>query len=448
MSRAVQWRSVTTLVLVLMLGLVVRVGTQSQEVAGEAATTDDQTTVFRSGVTLVTTDVIVRDRNGVFQADLTSDDFQVFEDDLPQDVASLVLVHGGRVFNQLLPPPPPQEGIILPPTRARNNTAGRIFVIFVDDLHIVTRDTPRMREIFEDMADNLIHEGDLFAIVSTGPSSIRVDMTYDRSRLYATTDRIMGDGFSPNELIKFVAPGARGPSELSFRAHTAFKTAREIIGMLEQIPNRRKVFIYFSGGYDFNPFEHERIFGQSLLYSDMRNSGDWGRMFGRENVALTTLGIEDPLLDPFELISRQGAVFADFELAMEIMELAAVANRANVSFYTVDPRGLMHGPDPDYTGGTEWFNDWQFTTQNSLRSLAELTGGKAIVNRNDFDEAFQEIDAETSDYYVIGFYSSNPDPTFRTRRLRVEVNRDGIDVKHRTHYTYARANENTGAPRP
>ena len=276
MSRAVQWRSVTTLVLVLMLGLVVRVGTQSQEVAGEAATTDDQTTVFRSGVTLVTTDVIVRDRNGVFQADLTRDDFQVFEDGLPQDVASLVLVHGGRVFNQLLPPPPPQEGIILPPTRARNNTAGRIFVIFVDDLHIVTRDTPRMREVFEDMADNLIHEGDLFAIVSTGPSSIRVDMTYARSRLYATTDRIMGDGFSPNELIKFVAPGASGPSELSFRAHTAFKTAREIIGMLEQIPNRRKAFIYFSGGYDFNPFEHERIFGQSLLYSDMRNSGDWG----------------------------------------------------------------------------------------------------------------------------------------------------------------------------
>ena len=103
-----------------------------------------------------------------------------------------------------------------------------------------------MREVFSQVADNLIHEGDLFAIVSTGPSSIRVDMTYDRSRLAQTTDLITGDGFSPNELIQTVAPGSRGPAELNWRAHTAFKTAQEIIKALEDIPNRRKSFIYFS----------------------------------------------------------------------------------------------------------------------------------------------------------------------------------------------------------
>ena len=70
------------------------------------------------------------------------------------------------------------------------------------------------------------------------------------------------------------------------------------------------------------------------------------------------------------------------------------------------------------------------------------------MNRNDFDDAFREIDAETSDYYVVGFYSSNPDPTFRTRRLRVEVNRGDVDVQHRTHYTYARASENAAPPVP
>ena len=97
----------------------------------------------------------------------------------------------------------------------------------------------------------------------------------------------------------------------------------------------------------------------------------------------------------------------------------------------------------------EYWNDYQFTTQNSLRSLAELTGGKAIVNRNDFDDAFREIDAETSDYYVVGFYSSNPDPTFRTRRLRVDINREDVNVQHRTHYTYARPSEgNRAMPLP
>ena len=448
MRRALQCRSVLTLALVL--AVVGVFSAQSQEASSQQTPSVDQPTVFRSGITLVTTDVIVRDGDGVFLPDLTVDDFQVFEDDIPQDVESLVLIHGGRVFNQLLPPPPPQEGIVLPPTRARNDTAGRIFILFVDDLHIVTRDTPRMREVFSQVADNLIHEGDLFAIVSTGPSSIRVDMTYDRSRLAQTTDLITGDGFSPNELIQTVAPGSRGPAELNWRAHTSFKAAAEIIKALEGIPNRRKSFIYFSGGYDFNPFEHERIFGQSVLYNDMRRSGPmYGFGGNRERVSSMYEGIEDPMMDPFEQISRQGAVFADFELAMEIAELTKVANRANVSFYTVDPRGLIAGPDPDYVGAMEYWNDYQFTTQNSLRSLAELTGGKAIVNRNDFDDAFKEIDAETSDYYVVGFYSSNPDPTFRTRRLRVEVDREDVNVQHRTHYTYARPNEgNRGIPAP
>ena len=68
----------------------------------------------------------------------------------------------------------------------------------------------------------------------------------------------------------------------------------------------------------------------------------------------------------------------------------------------------------------EWSRH-MFQTQGTLRMLSELTGGRAIVNRNDFDDALREVDAETSDYYVLGFYTTNPDPTVRTRRLRVEV---------------------------
>lgn len=57
--------------------------------------------------------------------------------------------------------------------------------------------------------------------------------------------------------------------------------------------------------------------------------------------------------------------------------------------------------------------------------------------------------AETSDYYVLGFYSGNADPTARTRRLRVEVDRADVEVQSRTHYTYARAGAQAAAlPRP
>ena len=86
----------------------------------------------------------------------------------------------------------------------------------------------------------------------------------------------------------------------------------------------------------------------------------------------------------------------------------------------------------------EDWNEYVFKTQNSLRALAELTGGMALVNRNDFDAALREVDAETSDYYVLGYYSTNPDPTQRTRTLSVDVARDNVDVRSRTTYTFAR----------
>src|SRR5690606_7549251 len=64
---------------------------------------------FRMQIDLITTDVIVRDRNGQFVADLTKEDFQVFEDGVEQEIASLELVHGGRTFNLQAPPPPPPQ---------------------------------------------------------------------------------------------------------------------------------------------------------------------------------------------------------------------------------------------------------------------------------------------------------------------------------------------------
>ena len=132
-----QWLPV--LAVAVGFGIATTAETQTQETQVPAQQLDplDQVPTYRSGVTLVTTDVIVRDGDGQFLADLTTGDFKVYEDDNLQEIASLVLVHGGRVYNQLLPPPPVQEGIVLPPSRPVNDTAGRIFVFFVDSTKII-----------------------------------------------------------------------------------------------------------------------------------------------------------------------------------------------------------------------------------------------------------------------------------------------------------------------
>jgi len=77
-------------------------------------------------------------------------------------------------------------------------------------------------------------------------------------------------------------------------------------------------------------------------------------------------------------------------------------------------------------------------SQDSLRVLAENTGGIAVVNQNDFTKALKRIDAETSDYYVLGYYSSNPDPLKRTRKVEVKVTKPNLNVISRTSYTLRR----------
>ena len=375
----------------------------------------DQRPVFRASVDIVRTDVIVRDDRGQFVADLTAKDFEIAEDDVLQEVASMVLVHGGRTYNQLQPPPPPpQEGIVLPPPRPTNDAAGRIFLLFVDDLHLDFKNTGRIRELFKKIAKTLIHEGDMFGIVSTGPSSLAIDLTYDRSRLDEAIKKISGSGLKPTDIIQ--GPESQdGPTEVRYRAHVAFSTAYDIMKNLEQVHDRRKAVVYVSNGYDFNPFSEARK-GESEFFE--------GR-FGRTK--------EETEQNPY---LTQGQQFAEADLARELGDLTRAANRANATIYTIDPRGLVGGPDlDDNVDPTEWYN-YIRNSIDSLRVLAEETGGIAVVNQNDFDKALRRIDNETSDYYMLGYYSTNPDPTKRTRRIGIKVKRPGsYAVNYRTTYT-------------
>jgi VWFA-related protein len=141
------------------------------------------------------------------------------------------------------------------------------------------------------------------------------------------------------------------------------------------------------------------------------------------------------LTDPFYRMQQSSQMLAEADLVRELAELTRAANRANATFYTIDPRGLVAGQDLDEEVDTQDWLNYVRETQDSLRVLAEETGGIAVVNQNDFDKALKRIDNETSDYYVLGYYSKNPDPLKRTRRIDVRSTRPGLNVFHRTSYT-------------
>ena len=375
---------------------------------------------FRAGVTLVTTDVIPRDDQGRFVSDLTRENFTVLEDEQPQTIASFSMVHGGRTYNLLAPPPAQRalpEGLVLPQsTRPRvDDTAGRAILIFIDDLHFEPEMSHHVRKLLQTIGDNLIHDGDMVMIVSSGPSFISIGPTYDKKLMMEAITKIRGSGLIPAEIFKSLET-SQGPADVRARARMAFYTAYNMLDQLERVNNKRKAVIYISQGYDFDPF------------AEGRNSRD--RVQGGRFSDPTRYLINED--NPF---FKLGAVTADIDLHQLMRELTLSANRANATLYTIDPRGLAGVVDAGtYLDQSEWRTYIQKTT-STLRYMAEQTGGFAIVNTNDFASDLKRVDSETSDYYVIGFYSTNPDPTKRTRLLDVKVDRPNVTVASRHEYS-------------
>lgn len=66
-----------------------------------------QAPTFRVQIDAVTMDVIVKDGDGRFVPDLKRDQFEIYEDGVKQEIASMTMSHGGRVTNLLEAPPPP-----------------------------------------------------------------------------------------------------------------------------------------------------------------------------------------------------------------------------------------------------------------------------------------------------------------------------------------------------
>jgi VWFA-related protein len=404
-------KSIARLVGLAVIGLSAGLAAQQPQ----APATPQSQPTFKLAIDYVTTDVIARNNLDQFVADLTRADFEILEDGVKQDITSLTLVHGGRVHNLVTPAAPAAvDGIILPPSRPRNDTAGRIFLIIVDDLHLDFRNTGRIRDLFKRISKTLVHEGDMFSIVSTGPSSLAIDPTYDRKVLDEAIKKITGNGLKPSDIIQG-AEGADGPSEVRYRAHVAFSTAYDMLTQMEKINNRRKAVIWVSNGYDFNPFAESRL-GEDPVF---------GGRFGQTR--------EEGREQQGQFGKNQ---FADADLSRELAEITRTANRANATLYTIDPRGLVAGSDLDEQLDPVEFGEHIRKTQDSMRVLAEQTGGIAVVNQNNFDKALKLIDAQTSDYYMLGYSSSNPDPLKRTRKIEVKlVNKPGVSVWSRTSYS-------------
>jgi VWFA-related protein len=130
----------------------------------------------------------------------------------------------------------------------------------------------------------------------------------------------------------------------------------------------------------------------------------------------------------------------------ELRDVYQAANRANVAFYPIDPRGMTVGSNRRTTPGQ--MMNFTVSDRDMLESLALETGGRAIVERNDIRGEVRRIVRDASAYYLIAYESPHPDDG-KFHRVSVKVNRPRATVFARTGYwNPKRALTNEGAVSP
>jgi hypothetical protein len=113
------------------------------------------------------------------------------------------------------------------------------------------------------------------------------------------------------------------------------------------------------------------------------------------------------------------------------------ANRANVSFYPIDPRGLVAfdspiGPQAPLPPAAD--HAVLTTRHDSLRTLAANTDGIALLDNNDLNKQLRRLAADLTSYYLIGYTSTNAKLDGKFRAIKVRAKRSGVDIRARKGY--------------
>ena len=398
---------------VAVLVMTVAGGSLSGQEPAPAPPPQQPPITFRAEVNYVEVDARVLDAQGKFVSTLKPGDFQVFEDGKPQEVKtfSLVNIPVERAERPLFASKP-----IEPDTRTNLEGAdGRIYLIVLDDLHTAALRSPRVRQAAHQFIEKFMGANDTAAVVYTsGRGDAAQDFTNSRRLMLRSVDMFMGKKVRSATMNKIdeeartrdtraVGDKIADPDdfERGYQARAALETIKQLADYLGNIRGRRKALVLFSEGIDYDIND---VFGTADATAIMDTTRD----------------------------------------------VLAAATRANVAVYGVDPRGLtMMGDDaieiqsfPDDTslglGQSSLYNEVRLG-QDSLRVLSEETGGFAVVNRNDFANAFQRIVDDNSSYYVMGYYSTNDKRDGRYRKIDVKlVGKQGLTVRARKGYAAAR----------
>ena len=116
----------------------------------------------------------------------------------------------------------------------------------------------------------------------------------------------------------------------------------------------------------------------------------------------------------------------------------SAANRANVSFYTVDPSGLSAISRVSLSGtgrpSTSLNRGKENDPKENLRNLAEETGGFAISDTNDARMPLRHVMEEVRAHYEVAYAPTSPNYDGHFRTIEMRVRKPGIRLQGRNGY--------------
>jgi VWFA-related protein len=405
--------------------------------AGQAAppappqTASPQTPTFKVQVDYVEVDVLVTDQQGRFVPDLKKEDFRVFEDGKPQTVStfSLVNIPVERPDRPLFAAQPIEADV----ESNERPFDGRVYVMVLDDLHTSFQRSPRVKAAARQFIERYLGANDLMAVVTTGGTTSGAQEFTGRKRLLlAAVDKFAGRKLDSATLN---------------RNEALQRGAQSRDGRID------------------DPDDAERGLNARSTLTHLKGVAEWfGGVRGRrKSIVFLSEGIDYDITDVFS--NRSASTIMD-----ETRDAIAAATRSNVSIYAVDPRGLTvvgddaigvagfgadqgvsaasadsTGRRPEGIGISSLMSELRLS-QDSLRTLADETGGFAAVNSNELTTAFERIVRDNSGYYVLAYYPPSDKRDGKFHKIEVRVTRPGLTVRSRRGYVSPRGNRPNPKP--
>ena len=427
----------------------------------------NQRPTFRTEANYVRVDVYAT-KDGVPLSDLTAADFEVLEDRVPQKIDAFQhIVIRGNV---------PQEARREPNTLRESRTMledpnVRVFVLFLDVNHVEVEASHRIRQPLIDALNRVIGADDLIGVMT--PEMSAGDITFarktttiegilsrywtwgERERLNSRDPvedqyRACYPGFGPTPACRDDDRGVYAEMIERRREKQTVDALEDLVRFLRGVREERKAVIAVTDGWRLfrpDPALARQLYCQvprADVYIDPRSGKP------------ATKAPPGPVGTSSDVCERDRMMLAAIDDDEQFRRILDEANRANTSFYPVDPRGLvvfdtpivpvngptLAGPASPVPPAVD--RAMLANRLTSLRTLADATDGVAIVDSNSIGSGLTRAVDDLSSYYLLGYYSTGKlDGKFHS--ISVRVKRPGIQVRARRGYLAATAGDVTRA---